>query len=131
MRTKLTLLCLFLLTVPAAHQAQTQNVDTQALGEMRWRDVGPLRGGRTRANSGVPSQPNVFYVGAVNGGVWKTNDYGRTSACATASRSRKWPLIPAIPTASSSLSRGTLMALTPSVASTAPLTAARHSTRCS
>jgi photosystem II stability/assembly factor-like uncharacterized protein len=45
---------------------------------MQWRNVGPFRGGRTRAVSGVPSQPNVFYVGAVNGGVWKTNDFGRT-----------------------------------------------------
>jgi photosystem II stability/assembly factor-like uncharacterized protein len=40
--------------------------------------IGPLRGGRTRAVAGVPSQPNVFYVGAVNGGVWKSDDYGRT-----------------------------------------------------
>ncbi|MGA2374960.1 MAG: glycoside hydrolase [Candidatus Sulfotelmatobacter sp.] len=40
--------------------------------------IGPLRGGRTRAATGVPSQPNVFYVGQVNGGVWKTDDYGRT-----------------------------------------------------
>jgi len=40
--------------------------------------VGPFRGGRTRAACGVPSQPNVFYIGQVNGGVWKTDDYGRT-----------------------------------------------------
>jgi photosystem II stability/assembly factor-like uncharacterized protein len=40
--------------------------------------IGPFRGGRTRAAAGVPSQPNVFYMGAVNGGVWKSNDYGRT-----------------------------------------------------
>jgi photosystem II stability/assembly factor-like uncharacterized protein len=46
--------------------------------EMRWRMIGPTRGGRTRAACGVPSQPNVFYVGAVNGGVWKTDDFGRT-----------------------------------------------------
>jgi photosystem II stability/assembly factor-like uncharacterized protein len=46
--------------------------------EMRWRMIGPLRGGRTRAATGVPSQPNVFYMGQVNGGVWKTDDYGRT-----------------------------------------------------
>jgi photosystem II stability/assembly factor-like uncharacterized protein len=45
---------------------------------MRWRNVGPFRGGRTRALSGVPSQPNVFYIGVVNGGVWKSTDYGRT-----------------------------------------------------
>ena len=46
--------------------------------ELRWRMVGPFRGGRTRAVSGVPSQPNVFYIAQVNGGVWKSDDYGRT-----------------------------------------------------
>ena len=46
--------------------------------ELRWRMIGPFRGGRTRAAVGVPSQPNVFYIGQVNGGVWKTTDYGRT-----------------------------------------------------
>ncbi len=45
---------------------------------MHWRMIGPFRGGRTRAAAGVPSQPNVFYIGQVNGGVWKTDDYGRT-----------------------------------------------------
>ena len=40
--------------------------------------IGPFRGGRTRAVAGVPSQPNVFYIGAANGGVWKSTDYGRT-----------------------------------------------------
>ncbi len=77
MRIRLSLLCL-MLAVPAIFHAQTQQVSTKALTEMRWRSVGPFRGGRTRANSGVPSQPNVFYIGAVNGGVWKTTDYGRT-----------------------------------------------------
>jgi photosystem II stability/assembly factor-like uncharacterized protein len=46
--------------------------------ELHWRMIGPFRGGRTRAACGVPSQPNVFYVGQVNGGVWKSDDYGRT-----------------------------------------------------
>src|ERR1700744_3020944 len=46
--------------------------------EMRWRIIGPFRGGRTRATAGVPDQPNVFYVGQVDGGVWKSSDYGRT-----------------------------------------------------
>ena len=45
---------------------------------LHWRNIGPFRGGRTRAISGVPSQPNVFYFAQVNGGVFKTNDYGRT-----------------------------------------------------
>src|SRR5215203_5464087 len=46
-------------------------------GELRWRMIGPFRGGRTKAAAGVPSQPGTFYIGATNGGVWKTTDYGR------------------------------------------------------
>ena len=45
---------------------------------MRWRMIGPHRGGRTVGAVGVPQQPNVFYIGVNNGGVWKTTDYGRT-----------------------------------------------------
>jgi photosystem II stability/assembly factor-like uncharacterized protein len=40
--------------------------------------IGPFRGGRTKAATGVPGQPNLFYIGAVNGGVWRSTDYGRT-----------------------------------------------------
>jgi photosystem II stability/assembly factor-like uncharacterized protein len=47
-------------------------------GALRWRNIGPYRGGRTRAVCGVPSQPNVFYMAQVNGGVFKTDDFGRT-----------------------------------------------------
>src|SRR5450755_2013828 len=46
--------------------------------DMQWRLVGPFRGGRTRAITGVPGQPHTFLAGAVNGGVWKTDDDGRT-----------------------------------------------------
>ena len=53
-------------------------VDPKLFGEMRWRCIGPFRGGRTVAISGVPHQPNVFYMAAVNGGVWKTTDFGNT-----------------------------------------------------
>src|ERR1044072_7783266 len=45
---------------------------------LRWRNIGPFRGGRVRAICGVPSQPNVFYFAQVNGGVFKTTDYGRS-----------------------------------------------------
>src|SRR6476620_841864 len=54
------------------------SADEGFAGALRWRNVGPFRGGRTHAIAGVPSQPNVFYMAQVNGGVWKTNDYGRT-----------------------------------------------------
>ncbi|MGN6592566.1 MAG: WD40/YVTN/BNR-like repeat-containing protein, partial [Terriglobales bacterium] len=45
---------------------------------MRWRELGPLRGGRSVANAGVASQPEVFYFGGVDGGVFKTENAGRT-----------------------------------------------------
>jgi len=45
---------------------------------MRWRLVGPFRGGRSLSAVGVPGQPSVFYFGAVGGGVWKTTDAGNT-----------------------------------------------------
>ena len=49
-----------------------------AAAALHWRLVGPFRGGRTRAVTGVPGQPDTFLIGAVNGGVWKTTDSGRT-----------------------------------------------------
>ena len=55
-----------------------QQIPENTYQELRWRIIGPFRGGRTRAATGVPNQPNVFYMGQVNGGVWKSDDYGRT-----------------------------------------------------
>ena len=62
----------------AASLALAASYDAKLFAEMRWRPIGPLRGGRTRSAAGVPSQPNVFYIGVCNGGVWNTNDFGRT-----------------------------------------------------
>jgi photosystem II stability/assembly factor-like uncharacterized protein len=45
---------------------------------LQWRCIGPFRGGRTVAATGVPNTPNLFYIGVNNGGVWKTTDAGRT-----------------------------------------------------
>jgi photosystem II stability/assembly factor-like uncharacterized protein len=67
-------LSVFLSIGPSAAQQVPENT----YQDLHWRMIGPFRGGRTRAATGVPSQPNVFYVGQVNGGVWKTDDYGRT-----------------------------------------------------
>ncbi len=75
---KLTALaCLALLTFSFA-PADAQQFDSRLYSEMRWRCIGPFRAGRTVAISGVPQQPNVFYMAAVNGGVWKTTDFGNT-----------------------------------------------------
>ncbi len=52
--------------------------DPSLFAEFQWRHIGPFRGGRTKAAAGIPDQPSVFYVGVVNGGVWKTTDYGNT-----------------------------------------------------
>jgi photosystem II stability/assembly factor-like uncharacterized protein len=47
-------------------------------GAMRWRLIGPFRGGRVSAVVGVPSRPNVFYMNAEDGGLWKSDNYGAT-----------------------------------------------------
>src|SRR5712692_10493827 len=63
-----------------ATAARAESYDPALFREMRWRMIGPHRGGRTKAAAGIPDRPGVFYVGACNGGVWKTDDYGRTWA---------------------------------------------------
>ncbi|MEO8662837.1 MAG: glycoside hydrolase, partial [Bryobacteraceae bacterium] len=57
-----------------------QSVRPEQYNDMSWRHIGPFRGGRTVAASGIASEPNVFYIAANNGGVWKTDDYGHTWA---------------------------------------------------
>lgn len=52
--------------------------DARFFSDLKWRCIGPHRGGRTVGAVGVPQQPNVFYIGVNNGGIWKTTDYGRT-----------------------------------------------------
>src|SRR6266700_2476016 len=51
-------------------------VDEKLFKAMRWRQVGPFRGGRVLAVTGVPGEPNVFYFGGASSGVWKTVDAG-------------------------------------------------------
>jgi photosystem II stability/assembly factor-like uncharacterized protein len=58
--------------------AVSQIVDAKLYSDMKWREIGPMRGGRTRAIAGVTSQPATFYLGMVNGGVFKTTDAGAT-----------------------------------------------------
>jgi photosystem II stability/assembly factor-like uncharacterized protein len=53
-------------------------VSDTTFAALRWRGIGPFRGGRTKAGTGVPGRPGLFYIGVVNGGVWRSNDYGRT-----------------------------------------------------
>src|SRR5512140_23073 len=70
---RLVFISLLLLSV-AAYAA----VDASRFSELRWRLIGPFRGGRVLAVAGVPGEPEHFYFGSVNGGVWETRDAGRT-----------------------------------------------------
>jgi photosystem II stability/assembly factor-like uncharacterized protein len=65
------------LPVPVPAQSG-HGVDPALYAGMRWRNIGPFRGGRTVAVSGVPGDGRTVYMGAVGGGVWKTVDAGRT-----------------------------------------------------
>lgn len=56
----------------------SQILDTEHFKELKYRNIGPFRGGRSLAVCGHPSQPDVFYFGAVGGGIWQTGDGGKT-----------------------------------------------------
>jgi photosystem II stability/assembly factor-like uncharacterized protein len=63
---------------PAVAEAARPRFDSSLFAAMRWRSIGPYRGGRTTAVTGVVGQPYVYYLGATGGGVWKTTDGGMT-----------------------------------------------------
>ena len=74
-KTLLYFLLLTLLYYPSVTKAQ----DTlDVLAGMKFRNVGPTRGGRVTTVTGVPSRPNEFYMGSTGGGVWKTQNYGQS-----------------------------------------------------
>lgn len=84
---KILLLSCVLLTVAFAGLAQkkgsapakaTVTYDEKLYGGMEWRNIGPFRGGRSSTVTGVPGKPNLFYMGSVGGGVWRTTDGGGT-----------------------------------------------------
>src|SRR2546427_11985235 len=60
-----------------ATAAKAESYDPGLFRELRWRTIGPHRGGRTKAAAGIPDRPNVFYAGAVNGGGWESEGYRR------------------------------------------------------
>jgi photosystem II stability/assembly factor-like uncharacterized protein len=68
----------WLLLFVVAHFAYAQQFDPSTYAGLRWRMIGPFRGGRSIAVSGVEGQPNVYYFGSVGGGVWKSTNAGET-----------------------------------------------------
>ena len=85
MRKLTSLLLLLLFSVEAVAQKKDPKEKTNSLTfdeklykGMEWRSIGPFRGGRSAAVTGVPGKPNLFYMGATGGGVWRTKDAGNT-----------------------------------------------------
>ena len=70
-RAALLALSLVFVAIPFESLAQ---VDQAIYDAMEYRLVGPFRGGRSAAVTGVPGKPNLFYFGATGGGIWQTND---------------------------------------------------------
>ena len=64
--------------IGAASMVQAATVDPALFQQLQWRSVGPFRGGRVLAVTGDPTDPKRFYFGSVNGGVWESDDAGRT-----------------------------------------------------
>jgi photosystem II stability/assembly factor-like uncharacterized protein len=64
------------LVAAVSASSSAQQPDPATYSSLRWRMIGPFRGGRTVAAVGVPELPGLFYIGVNNGGVWKTTDYG-------------------------------------------------------
>lgn len=64
-------------SIPTSNTLVVQ-YDQKLYEGLRWRELGPFRGGRSSTVTGVPGQPNLYYFGAVGGGVWRTKDGGQT-----------------------------------------------------
>ncbi|MGE5624022.1 MAG: WD40/YVTN/BNR-like repeat-containing protein, partial [Bacillota bacterium] len=77
-RFSLALFCLSCLGFGFAVQASAEDSLAPLYGQMQWRLVGPFRGGWSTMVEGVPGEPNTFYFGGADGGVWKTEDAGLT-----------------------------------------------------
>ncbi|NOS92904.1 MAG: glycosyl hydrolase [Cyclobacteriaceae bacterium] len=68
------LLALLVLCVAELH---AQTIDSKYFDKLKWRNIGPARGGRSLGSSGSPGRPNEYYFGATGGGLWKTTDGGQ------------------------------------------------------
>ncbi len=66
------------LLIPGSNNLLAQEIQPSDYQNLDYRMIGPFRASRTVGGVGVPSQSNVFYMGVNNGGVWKSDDYGRT-----------------------------------------------------
>lgn len=73
------LLTVFLVLSQAGYVlAQSSTISESLYAGMKWRLIGPFRGGRVESVTGIPNDPLTYYMGSVGGGVWKTTDAGLT-----------------------------------------------------
>ncbi len=86
MNKLIILLLLFLVVAPGFAQKKgtsapaksSTTYDEKLYNALEWRSIGPYRGGRADAVTGVPGKPNLFYFGATGGGIWRTTDAGNS-----------------------------------------------------
>jgi hypothetical protein len=81
----MTIICAVIITAPAqkklkkkADNSHVISYDTSFYAQPIWRCIGPFRGGRSAAVTGVPGEENLYYFGSTGGGVWRTEDGGNT-----------------------------------------------------
>ena len=79
----LLLWCLVVTVQAQTQPASVSSYDSKYYDKLKWRNIGPLRGGRSLGSSGSPGRPNEYYFGATGGGLWKTTDGGQEWAAVT------------------------------------------------
>jgi len=76
------ILSVAILLIATSHKVNAQKNTTKFSEEnysaIKWRNIGPFRGGRSAAVTGVSGKSNLFYMGSTGGGVWKTTDAGNS-----------------------------------------------------
>lgn len=76
MKSRILLLIAFVICISTL--TESASVPPEAIQDLKWRLIGPLRAGWSMVAEGIPDEPNTYYFGAADGGVWKTTDAGLT-----------------------------------------------------
>jgi hypothetical protein len=76
--SRVVFLAALLVLPPTAPTPASAQVDASLFSSMSYRNIGPFRGGRVTAVTGIPGELFTYYMGATGGGVWKTTDAGTT-----------------------------------------------------
>ena len=77
MKGQYAFLFLFMIAQVFEVQSQSTTYDSKYFDQLKWRNIGPQRGGRSLGATGSPGRPYEYYFGATGGGLWKTTDGGQ------------------------------------------------------